>query len=470
MTTSERTEFETPAFIEARTRSECSRILCMIVAQLVFIGLGVFRIFYPADGASSTTGWIVVTTSVSICLFEAWMYGVNRIALVRGRQPSRTLVWAHLGIESLYSVVTIALIFVSFVGLEPEERGYSPYTMLVSPGYAYILIVVALSPMRLESKLTLWTGAVGTIGYAGLVLYVLGIYGGSELSPHPLGMYAMMTIILIVTTGLVAFVSDRVQQYVVVSVREVDTRRQNERMERDLQTARAVQRNLLPRHRPDAPGYDLAAECRPAEETGGDYYDWLRVEDMLYVTLGDVTGHGVGPAMVTAGCRAYVRSALEDGKSIEQVFSVVNAHLHVDIPEGRFVTFALLGVNLKTHQAKLMSAGHGPSYLIPVNEDEVVLDAHGLPFGIVPDQEMEPAFEFQFNVGDVFVLLSDGYFEWVSESGEAFGTDRLRQELMGVRGESAQYMLERLEAAIAMHVGQVSQDDDMTAVIIKRLE
>ena len=90
------------------------------------------------------------------------------------------------------------------------------------------------------------------------------------------------------------------------------------------------------------------------------------------------------------GFEVQSRSALEDGKSIEQVFSVVNAHLHVDIPEGRFVTFALLGVNLKTHKAKLMSAGHGPSYLIPVNEDEVVLDAHGLPFGIVPDQEMEP--------------------------------------------------------------------------------
>src|SRR6185369_6085789 len=103
--------------------------------------------------------------------------------------------------------------------------------------------------------------------------------------------------------------------------------------------ARSIQQALIPHAGPSIPGFDIAGWNRPADQTGGDYYDWQMLPDGNWiVTLADVSGHGIGPALVTAACRAYVRASSFYNSDLSSLAGRMNRLLAEDLPEGRFVT------------------------------------------------------------------------------------------------------------------------------------
>ena len=245
---------------------------------------------------------------------------------------------------------------------------------------------------------------------------------------------------------------------------------EKQRIERDLAVARDIQLGLLPKEAPVLPGFDVAGWNRPADETGGDYYDFHPLADgSLAVTIADATGHGIGPALVAAEARALFRAIVAPGVPLGPVIARVNDLLSADLPEGRFVT-ALLGiVDPATGRLRFVSAGHGPIFVFRAATGAMEeFDSHGLPLGLMPEAPFEDETATTLAPGDILVLLTDGFYEWARPDGAQFGTERVGEILRRSHHLPAEQLIQWLRAAVEEFAAGTRQADDLTAVLVKR--
>jgi phosphoserine phosphatase len=246
---------------------------------------------------------------------------------------------------------------------------------------------------------------------------------------------------------------------------------EKQRIQRDLNIARTIQQGLLPRSNPVLPGFDVAGWNRPADETGGDFFDFLPLEDgRLAVAIADATGHGIGPALVIAEARALFRALVGGQAGLERAVNDMHRLLCLDLPENRFVT-AFCGVlDPAAGILEFLSAGQGPILLYEAASGTVRdLPAQGLPLAFFPEATYEGATRVELAVGDVLVLLTDGFYEWSREDGEAFGEERVANLIRGLSASPSADMIAALYEAVLGFSAGTRQGDDLTAVIVKRI-
>ncbi|MBN1435914.1 MAG: SpoIIE family protein phosphatase [Sedimentisphaerales bacterium] len=245
---------------------------------------------------------------------------------------------------------------------------------------------------------------------------------------------------------------------------------EKQRLEQAMAVAKEIQQQLFPRESPPVDGFDIACWNRPCDATGGDYSDFLKLNDgRLIVSLGDVTGHGVGPALVSCATRAMLRALSSVDDDIEAVTRRVNTLLNADLVTGKFVTAFLGIVDGGTGTLSYCSAGQGPLLWLHAGTDEVeVLGADGLPLGILPDIGALPPRCLEMALGDVFVLLTDGFFEWARADGELFGSDRVSAIIREHKNNNAKEILHTIKASVESYA-DTGQEDDLTAIVIKRV-
>ncbi len=461
MTNGEPGELDLAGYREAQLKSEQARIIGMLLVFLFFIAIGAFRIAVPLVG-SVRIGLIIVILTAAYLLLELWMLFKVRGVLASGLDLPVFARITHGVIECLYPVLGMALL----IGFSSVD----PYVLLVSPLYAFILVLLALSILRLDLREVLATGIVATAGHGCLVFYVFVTRDVAAEAPGPAALYINQTLMLVVATGTIAFITIQVRRYVFAAVREMETRRERDVMQRHLEVASEIQRGLLPETMPTPAGYEMAAFSRPAAQAGGDYYDWQAISDhRLLVSLADVTGHGVGPALVTAACRGYVRASTANFSSAKELLERLNTLLHSDVTGGRYVTFALLDIDLETNRGNLLCAGHAPTFFLAARDElPEVIAAQGVPLGILPDTMLDDVHPLSFEVGDLLLIFSDGIHELTNVTGEHYGLPRLEKFMSTHRTESAQRFLELLEAELDNFRGKSTCRDDMTAIVVKR--
>ena len=242
-------------------------------------------------------------------------------------------------------------------------------------------------------------------------------------------------------------------------------------VDHELSLARDIQRGLLPQHPPRIDRYDIAGWSLPAQETGGDYYDWQPLPDgRIVVSIADATGHGIGPALVTAVCRAYARASFPSGESVNKLLARINGLLADDLPSNRFVTFAMAIVDSKTHSLQMLSAGHGPQLYYRAAENRIEsFEADGFPLAVVPVVEFDPATTMPMQPGDFLCMITDGFFEWQNREGRIFGLKSLIDAIRAAADQPAAAIIDAAYTAVRNHAAGAAQQDDLTAVIIKRL-
>jgi len=242
---------------------------------------------------------------------------------------------------------------------------------------------------------------------------------------------------------------------------------EKQRLQQSLALAREIQTSLLPKHSPELPGFELMGWTCPCDETGGDYYDFVELTpDLVAIVVADVTGHGVGPALLMAETRAYLRGALAQETDVSTVLSVLNNQLCYDMTQGRFVTMFLATLDVKTRQLRYSSAGHGHPLLwqpgVPVKE----LESTGPPLGVVSSIEFPPGDTMLIESGSVLLATTDGVEEAMNETGEMFGRARLKEVLSGLVGMGAQGMLDGLKVVLSDFTAGVAARDDLTMVTL----
>jgi serine phosphatase RsbU (regulator of sigma subunit)/signal transduction histidine kinase len=242
------------------------------------------------------------------------------------------------------------------------------------------------------------------------------------------------------------------------------------RLQQDLEIARLIQQGLLPRQAPVIEGFDLAGWNQPADQTGGDYFDWQEMPGgRVAISLADVTGHGIGPALVTAVCRAYSRASMSSESDLGAAIDRINNLLVEDLPIERFVTFVVALLDPTNSKIQLLSAGHGPILLYTASDDTIQdFIADDIPLGLNTNIGYGPAREITLADGDMLALVTDGFFEWENAEGEMFGLTRLQETIRKYKDLPAKEMISSLYKEVVEFSGGTKQQDDLTAVILKQ--
>jgi len=187
------------------------------------------------------------------------------------------------------------------------------------------------------------------------------------------------------------------------------------------------------------------------------------------MTIADATGHGIGPALMIAECRALFRATTSLSQDLTEITTRVNNLLCEDLPDDRFVTAFFGLLDPKTRALDYLSAGHGPLIKYSRAEDKIdELAANGVPLGIMADINWPQPDRFEMKIGDMMVLITDGFFEWQDAAKEQFGMERTFEIIRKYRDCPSAEIIRRLHEAVVAFAGDMPQSDDLTALIIKR--
>ena len=240
--------------------------------------------------------------------------------------------------------------------------------------------------------------------------------------------------------------------------------------EEEMRLAREVQQQFFPEGPPVLDGFDIAAASFPAEATGGDYYDFFPMQDgRVGIAVGDVSGHGMGPALLMALTRAYLRPLALTHTDLGEILQCANRLIADDVKGKRFVTLFLGRVDPARRAFSYAGAGHR-GYVIDTAGSVTTLDSTGLPLGMDREASIGYCPERTIAPGETILLLTDGIIEQQSVTGELFGIERTLDVVRSNRTKPAREVLDTLYATVREFADSTPQGDDLTAVIIKAKE
>jgi serine phosphatase RsbU (regulator of sigma subunit) len=237
--------------------------------------------------------------------------------------------------------------------------------------------------------------------------------------------------------------------------------------ERELNIAKEIQEKLLPERIPQIPGIDIHSHYKSAKEVGGDYYDFIVIDQThLGIIVADVAGKGIPGAMVMTMARSLVRLASVRNVSPGDTFKKVNRILAKDIRRGMFVTAAYMVLNVKTKSLRVASAGHNPVvlYRAKSGENELIKPAGialGFDKGTIFDNHIKEV-EVQLEPGDRIVTYTDGVNEAMNNDSEEFGDERFYDLVKKHATKPSKDFVEAIVSALDKHRGKAEQSDDIT--------
>lgn len=262
--------------------------------------------------------------------------------------------------------------------------------------------------------------------------------------------------------------------FVVIAIEKSQMREkvvEAERQEADLRVAREIQESLLPSALPTGKMWEFTARNMPARAVAGDFYDAISLRgNRTCIVVGDVCGKGVAAAMYMARVLGYFRVAAQMQNKAGRIMESVNDLLAAEWTERTFVT-AMLGVfDDDTGSIAFCSGGHQAPLRLrqPSGEVETLTLNDGLPLGVQDGAAFESV-EIESQPGDTFVLYTDGVTEATNLAGEMFRTNKLEETMRAHRG-SASALADRIVAAVSAFAQGKPQSDDVTLLVIKRLE
>ena len=247
-----------------------------------------------------------------------------------------------------------------------------------------------------------------------------------------------------------------------------ETQRMLNRMEREMGLARQAQKSILPTRSPKKPGYDFGALIIPARAVGGDFFDFIPVdEDHLCIAIGDISDKGLPAALFMAVTFSLVRAETGRTKDHRQILDNINKFL-VRMNAKMFVTLLYCILDYQTGSLQYTRAGHLPPIVIDRSGEMVTLPvSEGQPLGVFDQLRIDQQ-QLILSSGDLVLLFSDGLHEAVDPAGNQFGLDRVKEILIAHRHESAATICDQLWQAVKQHSGEVHHQDDFTTVVIKR--
>jgi len=447
------------AFREALLKSERKRIFAVISFVLFFALLAALRIF--AFG-SAMARYGLIAAGALIAYELGLLLAVNR-ALRSAQIVAQPLWYCSLAVESLFPAAGIAFFASSRLPVD--------YRPLATPWVLVYFPLILLSVLRLSPRLCCFCGFASASGYLAAAYFVgwrFDPLNGFSVTETAVPFFASL---LFITGILAAGVTVEVRSHLEAALREAETEHQLKQVEHELQIARSIQQSLLPKLRPQIPGFVVAGWSQSADDTGGDFYDWKQLSDGRCVAfMADVTGHGIGPAMLASVCRAYSRASFNNSDDLATTLQNINRSFSEDLTPAHFATYVAVVFEEGSNQLELLSAGHAPLFFYSACDRSVqCMKAQAIPLGILPEMESTSPVKLAMQPGDMLLLVTDGFFEWENQTQELFGTERLGEILRNFGDREPELIIAELYDSVVNFSQGTPQKDDLTAVLIKRV-
>jgi sigma-B regulation protein RsbU (phosphoserine phosphatase) len=246
------------------------------------------------------------------------------------------------------------------------------------------------------------------------------------------------------------------------------TTAEKERMAKELDIARGIQQSFLPDSIPKIEGIDLAAFNLPANEVGGDFYDFIPItKDKWGLVIADVSGKGVPAALFMALSRTIIRAGATGNPCVADVIEEANKLIVSDADSGMFVTLFYAILDREERSLTYVNAGHNPPMVFnSATGDHVVLEAEGIPLGVMEDTELEER-KIEMKSGDLVIFYTDGVTEAVDDKDRLFGEERLVEIIRDLEELSANDVIEKINSEVLSFCKNVQQFDDITLIVLK---
>src|SRR5271169_3223664 len=324
----------------------------------------------------------------------------------------------------------------------------------VSLGYLYIL-PLGISAMFLRSRIS--------YGLIAVCVFLHDLFG----PPYP-GQGARITHNL---TALIAFafVVYVIQRY-VKQREQLDkaVRQQRDQLVQEVELAAQVQRMFLPISRPSIPGLEIAGMMQPVGGVGGDYYDYVPInEHTIQIVIADVAGKGVPAALLMAATAAAVQLEVSEKRDMLEVVNRLNSGIHSVSDGNRYVTLLLAEIDARSQSVRYVNCGHNPALLFQAKTRDVVpLNSSCFPIGMFDSVgcAINPA---DFTAGDILVLYTDGVTEAHNSLGEEFGMERLSALIRRDSSLSAEGLMGNIVQSAEDFCQGVGFKDDATVLVVK---
>ena len=248
---------------------------------------------------------------------------------------------------------------------------------------------------------------------------------------------------------------------------------ERERMQQSLNLAKEVQQNLLPKNNLKVNGFDIAGKSVYCDETGGDYYDFIIIDDAaeqkIGVAIGDVSGHGISSALLMATVRSSLRQRASLPGSTAKIISDVNRQLVKDVEDsGQFMTMFFLALDTVTRQLEWVRAGHDPGIVYDPGSDSFSeLSGSGIALGVDAEWIYEDNKKTDFSNGQIIFLSTDGIWEARNKKGEMLGKEPILKAIRQNSSSDAGQIIDAIFDVLDKFIGEVKIEDDITSVIIK---
>jgi len=342
------------------------------------------------------------------------------------------------------------LVFVSIAGVAYTDSIVSS----ISLGYLYFL-PLGISAMFLRSKIS--------YGLIVVCVFLHDLFGASYPSPQ-----ARITHNLTALAGF-TFVVYVIQRY-VKEREQLDKaiREQRDQLLQDVELAAQVQRMFLPIHRPSIPGLEIAGMMQPARGVGGDYYDYIPIDDhTIKIVIADVAGKGVPAALLMSATAAAVQLEATEKQDMLAVVGRLNSAIHSVSDGGRYVTLVLADIDARSRSLRYVNCGHNPALLYQAKTRDVIpMNSSCPPVGMFSTEACEIS-RTDLADGDTLVLYTDGITEAENPEGEEFGMERLSALIRDNHMLSADGLMNRILESVTDFSREVGFNDDVTILVVK---
>ena len=253
---------------------------------------------------------------------------------------------------------------------------------------------------------------------------------------------------------------------------EIPARSGRERLQAEFQVARKAQQDALPAAPPVVNGYSLAGWCEPAQQVGGDLYDFFPLPDgRLGIAVADVSGKGVPAALYMMVTKGLLSAVSRDSSQLAYILEQINLHLYRACRKKVFVTMAAVVLDSSNRRLEYGRAGHNPVVWRRARRGETTLvKPPGLGLGMTPGERFTRSLrieELELEPEDAIVLYSDGVTEAVNHAMEQFGEERLMRSVESTDGQSAMESRDGILRDLAAFMGSTPARDDITLVVIR---
>jgi sigma-B regulation protein RsbU (phosphoserine phosphatase) len=376
--------------------------------------------------------------------------GVSGIRILRYKGDKS--IWAYRGFtdEQIYPLIIVPYInFKKFVA-EKEDSLWAKNLDFLQYSALLVIIVIGVIIIVSVKQAESFTKPINDLAEAGIQLSKGDFAARVEIDTH-----------------------NELQQLGEVFNSIGPKLREHEKMQHSLEIARAIQQRLLPKEAPHTKNFDLAGLCKYSDETGGDYFDFVSFDVIetgkISVILGDVTGHGIGAALLMASARSMLRNNIRHyACDLSRIMAEFNNELVADTDPDKFITlfYGLIDDVKKT--VTWATGGHDPAIWYQAGTGKTVeLKSEGVPLGFVPDMIYEQAGPVKLNSGDMIVIGTDGIWEAENKQEEMFGKERMMEVIKQNQKKSAAEICQAIVDAVISFCEPLAQADDITIVIIK---